>query len=166
MTALLIATLIVIVIGVIFLIYFFVTGDSREDVIDVELSPEISSSSLKFENLCIIPGESCEYEIELSHKVRADYEIKLSFVGENKELALKNYVYAKITAGEEVICDALLKDILDGDPLTFTRSLSKKKSETVKIVYYMPSDVGNEAKNTEANFELIISADNSGGLYE
>lgn len=165
MTALLIFTAAIIVIAIIFLIYFFVTRNSREDVIDVRLDSD-KSTALEFENLAIIPGGSCQYELKLSHNVKADYKITLSFADKDEKLTLKSYVYAKVIAGDEVICDALLEDIFNGDPLTFTRELSKKKSETVKIVYYMPTEVDNDAKNAEAKFDLVISADNSGGLYE
>ena len=165
LSLLLIVTSVILVIAIVFLIYFYATRDTRENVIDVKLESG-ESSSLKFENLTLLPGESCEYELELSHRVKADYDITLSFSDQDSELTLKSFVYAKVTAGDEVICDTLLSELFDGEALTFSRELSKDKAETVKILYYMPSEVGNEAKNAEAKFNLVISADNTGGIYD
>ena len=43
---------------------------------------------------------------------------------------------------------------------TITRYFGEDKNTEFQIVYYLPIDVGNEAKNAEALFGLMLTASN------
>ena len=42
--------------------------------------------------------------------------------------------------------------------IQFDKKLNEDESVLVKVIYYMPETVGNEAQNAEANFDLRISS--------
>ena len=148
-----------IVFGISLSIYFVASRDDR-NIIDVKLDSSESQSSVEFCALGLVPGKSVEYTIRLTNEVEGEYNITLEFE-EEAEQELKKYVFAKIEVGGKIICDSLLADLFNGEKLSFSGALSSDKSRNIKITYYMPDSVGNEAQNAEANFELRITASDS-----
>ena len=114
--------------------------------------------SVEFKDLVLIPGESCEYTIKLKGEAAKQYDISLDFV-ETEEKTLKNFAYVKIISADEVICDMLLADAFEDDSLVLPVDFSETKNTELTIIYYLPENVGNEAKNAEALFELHLSAE-------
>jgi dihydroneopterin aldolase len=88
------------------------------------------------------------------------YDVSLVFVDKDKDMTLKHYARVKIMLGEEVVCDELLADVFENDDIVLDVDLTEKKSTELKIVYYLPIEIGNEAKNAEAVFELQLTASN------
>jgi hypothetical protein len=66
----------------------------------------------------------------------------------------------KIISGDEVICDELLAKVFEDDDIVLPVDFAEDKNTELKIVYYLPVDIGNEAKNAEAVFELLLTASN------
>lgn len=153
----LIVSSILILIGVALTTYMMTTPNQR-NVINVHIENG-KTQAIKFEDLCLIPGEECEYTILLDSVAASNYDLMFDF-HETEEKTLKNYAYARIEINDEVICDQLLATLFDGDDMTLPVDLTEDKKTAIKIVYYLPEDVGNEAQNAEAIFELLITASN------
>ena len=68
------------------------------------------TQQIKFDHIGLIPGEACEYSIEL--KGKENLVLGLDFV-EKEEKSLKNYAFVKIIANEEIVFDELLADAFE-----------------------------------------------------
>ncbi len=136
------------------------TEDER-NVINVQID-ENKTQSVEFQNLRLVPGEQCEYKILLSKAGTKTYDLKLNFV--EKEVVevkeLKNYVRVKILADGQEVCDEILATLFENDEIILPIESSKEKRTELTIVYYLPIEVGNEAKNAHASFELLLTASN------
>lgn len=114
-------------------------------------------SVVEFEKLGLVPGQSVEYNIALSTKDGPTNRIYLNFY-ETEDSPLKEFVRAKITINDEVLCDELLADLFYGYEADYLIDISKSDCK-INITYYMPLEVGNEAENAEAWFNLYITAE-------
>ena len=133
--------------------------EKNENVIEMDLS-EGETETVKFEDLSLVPGEECKYSIKLGkHGGANKYDLFFDFV-ETKEGTLKQFVRVKLLADGKEVCDELLADIYNKEDIFIPVDLKKKENTDIKIVYYMPLEVGNEAKNAEAKFELRLTASN------
>ena len=123
--------------------YFFsIRIDDQEDM-------------LEFEGIGLVPGEELEYTVELDGRLNNVSHLDFRFVAE-EEQPLAEYVYAKVYIDGELKCDELLSALLQKSKTVIECSLSKGESRELKIIYYMPIDVGDEAKRTEATFALYV----------
>ena len=134
------------------------TEDER-NVIEVKLE-DGKTESLSFEALALVPGEECEYIIQLEKTSASKYELELDFVDIEDEKTLKNHARVKIVANGEVVSDELLADAFEKEKIVLPVDFSEGKNTELKVLYYLPQDVGNEAKNAEAVFELLLTASN------
>lgn len=148
---------VLIIVGVGLIGWITSTQDER-NVINVQLQ-EGTTETVEFENLGLIPGEECEYVLSLKKGEKNAYDLRLKFV-ELEEKTLKQFARVKIIFNEEVLHDELLADVFDGDELTVHVDFDSGKKTELKIVYYLPIEVGNEAKNAEAIFELLLTTNN------
>ena len=69
---------VLIIVGVSLTGWAFATSDDR-NVIKIEIEEE-KTKSVQFENLCLVPGASCEYVIKLKGDSARKYDIHLDFV--------------------------------------------------------------------------------------
>ena len=153
----LIAASALIITGVLLMNWMLDTSDER-NVIKIRLADGITEA-VEFEDLSLIPGDSCEYVIVLNNERSMPYDLDIKFV-ETEEKTLKNFAFVKVISGNEVICDELLADAFAGEGISLPVDFEENKNTIIKIVYYMPIEVGNEAKNAEAKFELQLTASN------
>ena len=137
--------------------YFVVNPDRGSDTIEVDLG---KGGNVDFEDLAMLPGESTEYKIKLKGEVEAECDITLKFKEKGDNNTLKNFVYVRIEYEDEVVCDELLADVLDGKRIKLDGDFRDGKRDIIKITYYMPIEVENEAENAEADFSLQISVVN------
>ena len=128
----------------------------RSGNIIVEIE-EGETSVVEFEKLGLVPGQSVEYKLSLSTKDGPTNGIYLNF-SETEDSPLKDFVKAKITINDVVICDDLLVDLFDESNILYEIDIYNSDCDIV-IVYYMPAEVGNEAENAEAWFDLLITAE-------
>ena len=135
---------------------WMLANKKEPNAIEVQLA-DGKTQSEKFENLALIPGEACEYTIKLKKSEADQYQLKLNFV-ETEEKTLKNYARVKILAGDETVYDELMATAFENDGTVLSVDFAKEKNTELKIVYYLPIDIGNEAKNAEAIFELQLTA--------
>ena len=157
MRIILIAGSVLIIVGVSLMGWMLATEDER-GVIEVKLE-DGKTESLAFEDLTLVPGEECEYTIQLKKTSASKYYLELDFV-ETEEKTLKNYARVKIVANGEVISDELLANAFEKEKIVLPVDFEEEKNTELKVVYYLPLDVGNEAKNAEAIFELLLTASN------
>ena len=148
--------IILVILALLSLSGYFLARRERQ-TIRIDIAPN-QTESVSFEHLALVPGEECKYSIILSTKNARDCALSLSFV-EGEPLTLKNYAYARIEAGGEILCDVLLADLFEDGVFTLPAE-STRKRKTVTVTYYLPKEVGNEAQNAEAVFELFITASN------
>jgi len=154
----LIAGSVLIIVGVSLTGWMLATEDER-DVIEVELE-DGKTETLAFDDLTLVPGEECEYIINLEKTSASKYDLELDFVDTDEEKTLKNYARVKVFANGEVVSDDLLADAFEKEKIILSVDFDEGKNTELKIVYYLPLDVGNEAKNAEAVFELLLTASN------
>ena len=129
------------------------------DVTDTVVVEDGETKILKFENLSLIPGEQCEYAISLKGDHPKAYDVTFDFE-ELFDLSLKNFAYVKILADGELLLDELLADAFKNDSIKLHVDFEQEDDVDLLITYYLPVEVGNEAKNAEAVFDLRISASN------
>ena len=128
-------------------------------VIRVSLN-ENESEAVGFENLALVPGQSCEYTLKLKRGSEPEYDLTLDFV-ETEDKNLKKFARVQILSGEEIVCDELLETVLDENKtIVLPVNFSEQQNTELKVKYYLPLEVGNEAKNAEALFHLRLTASN------
>ena len=154
--------IIMVILSVLSLVAVGITGwmlKTREEreVVRVDLDGQIDP--IGFENLCLIPGESCSYTFRLKGDVAKEYDVHLRFE-ETEEKTLKNFAFVRIETNGQVLCDELLATAFEGEGIELHVDLSQAKQQDLIITYYMPLEVGNEAQNAEAIFDLLITATN------
>lgn len=138
-----------------FIMNIFNRNDGNHSV-NVEL--EIGEGeTVPFEKLGLVPGDSVTYDLYLSTSDGPTKTIYLEFY-EIQDSPLKDFVRVRILVNDEEICDELLGDLMDSGKIDFNMDLSVGDECKVTLVYYMPTEVGNEAANAEAWFDLCITA--------
>jgi len=157
MQVLLLVSSAMVLIGVILSILAHMYAAGRR-VINVDLSDEIDSV-IEFKDLALIPGEECKYTVKLAGEAGVRYGVELAF-SEKGDSPLKQYAYARLEFDGEVIYEELMSELLDEDGTRLSLDLETGKDSIVEVTYYLPEEVGNEAQNAEAVFELRITANN------
>lgn len=147
---------VLILVGVVLMAWMLATRDDKH-VIRIDLDDQIEP--VAFENLCLIPGESCTYTIQLTGGAAKKYDLHLRFE-ETQNKALKNFAYVRIESDGQVLCDELMATVFAGEEIDLPVELNRGERQDLIITYYMPLEVGNEAQNAEAIFDLLITASN------
>ena len=111
--------------------YFVANPDRGAETIQVDLG---KGGDVTFKNLALVPGEKCEYEIELKGEVEAECDVTLEFE-EKGDNDLKKFVYAKIEYNGKVVCEKLLAELFEDEKIMFESDLRKGKVNTIKITY-------------------------------
>ena len=158
MRVLLVIISFLVLLGVLMTAWIYLKKEDQ-DVIRVHLSSG-ETETINFESLHLVPGDSCEYVIKLTDDNFPRYDLKLDFVDSAEKETLKTYARVKIIADGAVILDDLLATVLKNDDIILPVDLNAGKNAELKIVYYLPLEVGNEAKNAEAVFKLLLTASN------
>jgi hypothetical protein len=146
---------VLILIGVAIMAYFLCVSDS-EGSFELNLTAN-GKKKVEFDELFLIPGEQREYTISLRSDLDGQYTLAFDPVEEGDK-TLKYYARVKMEIDGEVICDKLLTDFFDDDPILLQCYLTNDEAYDVKFTYYMPIEIGNEAENASADFDIIITA--------
>ena len=157
MRIILIAGSLWIIVGVSLMTWMLSTADDRS-VISVSLN-EGDSKPIKFDALSLVPGDECEYAVKLVKGGADRFDLKFDFV-ETGDGTLKNYARVKIVVRGNAVYDELLADTLGNENILLPVDFSEERNTEFQIVYYLPIDIGNEAKNAEAMFGLVLTASN------
>ena len=158
MTQVVLIAVSVLLLGGAALLYWAMDTQDDRNVVRVQLDAG-ETETIQFERLCLIPGETCEYTVSLSGSHAKQYTLNFDFV-ETEVGTLKNYARVKIVANGTVVCDELLATAFERTDLALEVDFDAEKNPELSIVYYLPIEIGNEAKNAEALFELLLTASN------
>ena len=157
--ALLSATSILLVVGIILLTYALKTPSSGNDAIYVDFSDK-EEDVISFDSLALVPGDSCTYTVYLRTGFTDTYNVTLAFVA-GETTTLGKDVCARVAAEDgTVLCDAPLATLFTIEAFDFSCELADGKDYALTVTYYMSEDVGNEAKNAEVIFDLKVTASN------
>lgn len=163
-STLLITLCVLILIGIGFVTYFLL--NPMKDVRIFKLDLESGHGQVvEFSDLAMAPGEHSMYRLLLTSEFEDTYSVSFSF-REKKDRSLKQYAFVRIECGEETLYEKSLSEVFQKETFSCDLLLSRDHTTEVKITFYIPEDVGNEAQNTATDFELIIVADNSEEAYE
>lgn len=157
MRIILIAGSVLIIIGVSVMGWTLATEDEM-GVIEVQVE-DGKTQSVEFKDLRLVPGGECSYTVKLERPSAEQYDLKLKFV-ETEEKTLKNFAHVKILAAGKAVYDKLLAEAFRDEGFTLPVDFAADKNTELTVVYYLPIEVGNEAKNAEAVFELLLTASN------
>jgi len=153
----LIAGSVLILVGAALMGWMF-SSENDSNVIEVRLK-DGKPQEVEFAVFGLVPGESCEYEVILSGKRAKKYDVSFDFE-ETEGGALKDFVRVSIVSGEEVLYDELLADMFEKEDVVLPVDFNADKNTALKLVYHLPIEIGNEAKNAETLFKLLITASN------
>ena len=146
-----------IITGIVLILLITSTSDDP-GVFKVDVD-DAKPQAVSFSNFDLVPGSSCEYEIKFNGDRASKYSISLDF-HELEDKPLKNFLFVKIVSGDEtIVYDRLLAEAFNDNDLVLPVDFDNGVNTELKIVYYLPIEVGNEAKNADANFELIFVAE-------
>lgn len=126
-------------------------------IIKMDIEPG-QMRSVCFKNLCLLPGEESKFTLILSSEYAQEYRLRISFSDLDPTLQLKDYAYIRMEKDGEVICDELLAEVFTREGYELAVDFTDGAKNEIKIIYYMPENVGNEAQNAEAKFNLIVTA--------
>ena len=124
---------------------------------EVTLNDDGVEQELEMSANGLIPGDSREYTLNLKGQSTGDYLLNFEFV-ELNDGALKNFVKVTLQCGDK--SDTYnLSDLLGGQVATLKIKTIAKQTTVVKVIYSIPSEVGNEAQNATVDFTVNLSAD-------
>ena len=146
------------ILGVLLSVYIVTTKDEH-NVIRIQYEKG-RKYAVEFTDLTLTPGEQCEYTIQLCDDAAEACELTLEFRDNAEDLTLKQFAYARIEADGEIVCDELLADIFNNEEYNVPVNFNDGTNTEIKVIFYLPAEVGNEAKNAKAEFELQITSSN------
>lgn len=121
-----------------------------------ERESAFSVLTIPFRQLNLIPGESCEYPIPLEDRSVEVFEFR--FVSTDYEQQnLQDFVTVQVIVNGEVLCDKLLRTVMDNEDEILLVDLTGCTERNIKVIYSMSPEIGDEAQEAEADFRLEIS---------
>ena len=157
---LLISLSVLIIIGIVLMIWVYVTAESRNEI-KVVLK-DGKTEVVRFEDLALVPAGSCEYIVKLKGENAKQYDVSLDFfeTEHSEEITLNNFTYVKIIASEKIVYEDSLITAIKNEPIVLPVDFNTDLNTEITVIYYMPVNVGNEASNTESAFALRVTASN------
>ncbi len=134
------------------------TPTDGENLVKVRLELE-ETQIVSFENLCLIPGQACDYTVILESDDADECNLTIEFE-EMGDGTLKNFAYVRIEANGEVLYDKLLATVFDGEKISLMIDFPQKQNTELTVTYYLPIEVGNDAKNAEVVFQMLLTMSN------
>ena len=147
---------VLILVGV-FLTWFLLATEEDSSVIKIRLDSD-GAHTVEFDHLGLIPGWETRYSVEFLESRVDRYSLHVDFVPKDGGGELSNYARVKILSGETEVYDELLADAFRHPSLILPVDFGTGANTSLTVVYYLPEDVGNEAKLAEAFFEVRFSA--------
>lgn len=137
--------------------YFYISD--AHDKFSKDIVIESSGKTIEnfsIDNLSLTPGTKKEYSINLYCKAEGKYKVIVDYI-EKEDGGLKDHVNVEVKVGDRVIMIEKLSNLLQDDFLiTFSQELFSKDPAVLTLTYEMSKSVGNEAKNTSADFDIKI----------
>lgn len=133
---------------------------------DVTLRPEGETTiTQEVTELSLIPGTSQSYSVEMKCKAENNYAINVAFT-ETGGSPLRQFTFVEVYLNGGLIGRASLDDLLRGEAFDTECKLYADTSAVLELRYDMPLDVGNEAEDSFASFDVTITVVADSGLQE
>ena len=115
--------------------------------------------AVKCDTLAMLPGVKNEFQITPYRDKPGIYDLTFSFTDYSDEDSVyAKYVYVIVEHNGKEYCHQTLESLFEADDFTIPIDLTDSIWEYINVVYYIPSDVGNELQGASADFELFITA--------
>lgn len=134
-------------------------GDG-ENTVEIRFEEESAAEVVEFHELTLNPGDSEVYSLMLTNQLSGDCSLTVDFSPADdhpSSNSMAQYVYAKVELNGETVYEMRLSELLRTEAKTLECRMDTKKPIELRITYHMPEDVGNEAENTEAWFDLALT---------
>ncbi len=105
----------------------------------------------------ICPGDSTSYGIHLEARESDLFDVTMNFKKTGQD-SLARFIDVTVKLDGENISTAKLTDYLDGKSIAFPTDFDGRSTVKLEIVYSMDLEVGDEAQNTAADFNVILTA--------
>lgn len=113
-----------------------------------------TTSTVEIHDLALLPATSRTYTVHLRCKASGTYRVSLAYE-EKANGGLKPFVNVTVKAGDEIMWNGTLQALLNGKTIPgFSAELQAEDPFDVQVIYEMPQEVGNEAKDTFADFDV------------
>ena len=140
------------------MVYLVIRHGHDGNVIKMDVQHE-QPQKVEFSQLAMVPGGKSEYIINPYRYVPGVYNLTFNFTDTDPGYsAFDQLVHVYVECDGVVYCDKSLAEIFESEDFTITIDLTDEVWEEVKLVYYIPEDVGNEIQGAAADFELFIIA--------
>ncbi len=106
----------------------------------------------------IYPGAEVKYNLKLIAKQKDEYHMTLRF-HKTDASPLGEFVRVELRVNGEPLDSDMLANYLSGKEIVFTADLTQERMMELEIVYSMGAEIGDEAQNAEANFDIVISSE-------
>ena len=143
------------------LIFVMVVQSNFSDKIVIRRNKKVHEI-LEVSDLCLIPGKSKDYEVDLTSRISGNFTVTLDY-NELEDDGLKNYVDVKnIIEGNPLYEGKLNYLFEEGVELCYDLSLTRDYDTTILITYSMDEGISNEAGKTFSDFyiDLLIKRNN------
>ncbi len=143
-------------IGIIIGVWSYVSQDKfvNEKTIVLNEQPQ-TEMEVSPSGLC--PGMSVSYKIHLRANEGDSFGITMDFKKTDTD-SLAQFVDVEVRLSGEKIDSAKLSEYLGGKQITFPIEFDGTSEIDIEIVYSMGIDVGDDAQNTTADFNIVLSA--------
>lgn len=148
---------ILILIGVILMVIMLCAA-KHENCIKIKLAIN-ESEKVEISDYIIVPGYENEYFLSITTDNPGSYDLNFSFIEKgNTENVLKEHFYVLIEYDGEVYYDDKLSNLYERTDITIEMNLKRVLGTEVRIVYYIPSEVGNDIQGEIVDFDLFVTA--------
>lgn len=155
-----IAAVVLLLAGVV-LLALTLASPSNDFIKDVTLNDNgTTQETLEMSANGLIPGDSREYTLNFKGQSTGSYALNFEFV-EIRNSFPEDSVKVTFKYGEKEDESATydLLDLLGGQVVTLKLKVVAKRATAVRVIYWLPLEVGNDAQNAAVDFVVNLSAD-------
>ncbi len=153
---LILSLVVVTMVGIVVGVWSYVSQDKfiNEQTIVLNEQPQ-TEMEVNLSGIC--PGMSMSYKIHLKANEGDYFDITLDFTKTGTD-SLAQFVDVEVRLGGEKIESAKLSEYLNGKQVAFPLEYDDTSEIDIEIVYSMGLEVGDDAQNTTADFNIVLSA--------
>lgn len=142
-------------------IFAFIYGAQDEFKKSVKLQAYGTTvKTYEINELALAPGDSKEYELIYYSSVSGAYKLQVNFVDKSGG-TLKYYLNVEIEADGYKASGNLFALMAAEEGTELELYLEAKGTNSLKIRFIMPENIGNEAQGTTADFDIVVTARHS-----
>ena len=148
-----------ILLGVALMIWMLLAKRNGDNIkVKVEIEEINVPKRVDINDYILVPGYENEYTLTVTADRPGDYDLTFSFVEKgNEDNILKENLYILIEYDGEIICDDKLSELYD-QQFKLDIELKRWRGKDIRVVYYVPIEVGNEIQGQVVDFDLYITA--------